>query len=326
MFGSLVVVLPTPHEGGCLQLRHEQSGWSIDTGQILSDLSSAPRIAFVAFFSDVEYEVTPVVSGYRITLVYNFHFPATPTRGVAPSPPSGLHIIQPAGASAYEVTSALFLFLEDWTILPKGGLLGFGLRHKYPLPKSWAIGDPNPLLMLQQWLKGSDAALWKACKSHGLQPAVRVAVLDDMFGKTIGPVLLDKFCEMDRYECESSNLPDVLWETHGGRLMLCEPLAREPTNAEIGYISTASNHDDDELDREQKATVHLVTPITKFNRVKTAHVRYANSPPTLGLMYQYVFLTVEIGPAGQRREPPTEGAEDADELSGDERDSDVDIE
>ena len=58
------------------------------------------------------------------------------------------------------------------------------------------------------------------------------------------------------------------------------------------------------LERGKRVTAHLVTPITKFNRVKTSHVQYGSweVPPTLGLLYQYVCLTVEIGPAGQRRE------------------------
>ncbi|KAI0713849.1 hypothetical protein C8Q76DRAFT_693642 [Earliella scabrosa] len=302
VFGSMVVILPTPHEGGSLLLRHDGSEWSIDSADILCNSESSTRVAFVAFFSDVEHEVMPVTSGHRVTLTYHFYFPASPSRGTAPSPPSGLQIIQPSGASSYKVTSALSLFLEDWTILPKGGLLAFGLRHTYPLPKSWVTGDPNPLADLQRWLKGSDAALWHACRFHGLQPTLRVAVLDDH----LGPVLLDRFSELDRFQSDSERDGPLraLLDGSGGRVMLCEPLGREPTQREHGYMMATASPWVRALERGKRVTAHLVTPITKFNRVKTSHVQYGSweVPPTLGLLYQYVCLTVEIGPAGQRRE------------------------
>ena len=66
MIGSLVVVFPTPHEGGSLVLRHRGMEDTVDSGALLKD-TQVPSIAYAAFFSDVEHEVTPITSGYRIT-------------------------------------------------------------------------------------------------------------------------------------------------------------------------------------------------------------------------------------------------------------------
>jgi hypothetical protein len=73
MFGSLVIVFPTPHEGGTLLLRHRGREWTFDSGHALSN-KEEPSIGYVAFFSDIEHEVAPVISGRRITLTYNLYF------------------------------------------------------------------------------------------------------------------------------------------------------------------------------------------------------------------------------------------------------------
>jgi hypothetical protein len=73
MFGSLVVVFPTPHEGGALFLRHHGHEWIFDSAKALAAVEQ-PTIGYVAFFSDVEHEVAPVTSGHRITLTYNLYF------------------------------------------------------------------------------------------------------------------------------------------------------------------------------------------------------------------------------------------------------------
>ncbi|KZV77942.1 hypothetical protein EXIGLDRAFT_573745, partial [Exidia glandulosa HHB12029] len=69
MFGSLVLNFPIKHEGGALVLRH-------DGREVIHDASAAAytdpnQVSWVAFYSDVEHEVLPVQSGYRITLTYN---------------------------------------------------------------------------------------------------------------------------------------------------------------------------------------------------------------------------------------------------------------
>ena len=70
MFGSLVVIWPTVHEGGSLIIRAYGKERTFDSVQAVKAVEQ-PHAAFVAFFSDVVHEVTPVLSGFRVTLTYN---------------------------------------------------------------------------------------------------------------------------------------------------------------------------------------------------------------------------------------------------------------
>jgi len=59
MIGSLVVIFPTPHQGGTLILRHDGQEYTFDSGLELPRVEK-PSVGFVAFYSDVEHEVTVV--------------------------------------------------------------------------------------------------------------------------------------------------------------------------------------------------------------------------------------------------------------------------
>lgn len=74
MFGTLVLVLPTKHEGGALAFRHSGQEWAFDSAKALSD--DEKSIAYVAFIGDMQHEVLPVVSGYRV--MYTDLQPALP--------------------------------------------------------------------------------------------------------------------------------------------------------------------------------------------------------------------------------------------------------
>jgi hypothetical protein len=67
MFGTLVVCLPSRHEGGTLILRHDGQTKQIDFGGKESEFQTR----YVAFYADCQHEITPVKSGYRVCLVYN---------------------------------------------------------------------------------------------------------------------------------------------------------------------------------------------------------------------------------------------------------------
>jgi predicted 2-oxoglutarate/Fe(II)-dependent dioxygenase YbiX len=76
MFGSLVVLMPFDHTGGELILRHRGREFTFD-GCALLENAPTTSAAYVAFFSDVEHEVTEVTSGHRVTITYNLYFDAT---------------------------------------------------------------------------------------------------------------------------------------------------------------------------------------------------------------------------------------------------------
>lgn len=66
MFGTLVVTLPSLHEGGDLVIRHAGRETTLDLR------GGAPsEIRYAAFYADCEHEVKPVRSGHRVCLIYN---------------------------------------------------------------------------------------------------------------------------------------------------------------------------------------------------------------------------------------------------------------
>ncbi len=68
MVATLVVVLPSSHEGGELIVRHDGQERTIDLGDPAGDPF---HIHYAAFYADCEHEVRPLKKGYRLCLVYN---------------------------------------------------------------------------------------------------------------------------------------------------------------------------------------------------------------------------------------------------------------
>ncbi len=67
MFGTLVVCLPSEHTGGELIIRFDGRTEIVD----FSKAASSYKITYAAFFADCDHEIKPVLSGYRVCLVYN---------------------------------------------------------------------------------------------------------------------------------------------------------------------------------------------------------------------------------------------------------------
>lgn len=63
MFGTMIICLPSPHEGERIQLTHNK------TAKFLSTQHYQPSCA--AWYSDVRHEIEEVTSGYRLVLTYN---------------------------------------------------------------------------------------------------------------------------------------------------------------------------------------------------------------------------------------------------------------
>jgi hypothetical protein len=66
MVATLVIALPSVHEGGELVVRHEGQEVIVDFGA-----KSRFETQFAAFYADCEHEIRPVTSGFRLALVYN---------------------------------------------------------------------------------------------------------------------------------------------------------------------------------------------------------------------------------------------------------------
>ncbi|KAJ3867375.1 hypothetical protein EV359DRAFT_78625 [Lentinula novae-zelandiae] len=66
MFATIIVVLPSPYTGGQVHVSHSSSQqvFSFDSNSLLST-------AVMAWYTDVQHEVKPITSGYRLALSYN---------------------------------------------------------------------------------------------------------------------------------------------------------------------------------------------------------------------------------------------------------------
>jgi hypothetical protein len=133
MFGTLVVVLPSFHQGGELVVRHAGREVSLDLST-----KEASQINYAAFYADCEHEVRPVTQGNRLCLIYNLIQKAVRKKAlVAPD-------------YEREISGAATL-LKGWSELPgTAPKIAYLLEHQY-----------TPAALSFAGLKNADAALGK---------------------------------------------------------------------------------------------------------------------------------------------------------------------
>jgi 2OG-Fe(II) oxygenase superfamily len=151
-FASLVVCLPSAHEGGALVFRHNNRSIDFDWSGPASDM-----IQWAAFYSDCEHEVMPLTSGHRITLTYNLFYQVT-------QPQPG-HTVLPV--HSFPIYHDLQAALLNPGFLKPGGILGFYRNHSYPHSNErLRKGVPAAL-------KGIDLLVYAVCRSLGLRTKAR---------------------------------------------------------------------------------------------------------------------------------------------------------
>ncbi|KLO11815.1 hypothetical protein SCHPADRAFT_905680 [Schizopora paradoxa] len=293
MFGSLVVVLPTAHEGGTLILRHGESEWKFE-----SDTVAPSSITYAAFYGDVEHEVAEVKSGFRLTLTYNLYFGesldsqsivSTPTARTA-----ALFTSLPPNAETFQ--NKLAELLADDTFLPMGGRLGFGLFHEYP------FATKPDLERLTEVLKGSDAVIMQACRALGLSCVLNVCYEGDEDEEYRTVALCDFVPNL-----EGDYMETQVWEY----LSTARYLGGKAILANSQSDESIRDSGDIELDgRDDRLPcidiyVHWVTKQTSHNAIKSHLISYGNEP-SLSVDYGRVCLIVSVGPPGSRGAKPVD--------------------
>lgn len=191
-FGSLVVVVPTLHRGGDLIIRHGTKTVTVKASEG-TWLSSQPAYIWAAFYSDCEHEVLQVTRGHRVTLTYHLYHTDCPEKGagrllqepsVSPSPSS------PSSPSPlwhnHDFVVLLLRALDDPHFLPRGGILAFPAKHRYPHTRGkWIKLGLDPF----QLLKGVDKTVAALARKLGFQACIRPVYRDDDD--------LDLFCEAE---------------------------------------------------------------------------------------------------------------------------------
>ncbi|PBK68252.1 hypothetical protein ARMSODRAFT_1019832 [Armillaria solidipes] len=301
MMGSLVIVFPTPHEGGSLVLRQDGQEWAFSAERMLAESTAeAPVISYIAFYSDVEHEVLPVTSGVRVTLTYNLYLEDKP---IVPSLVSSTE-----SPLVDHVKEALQNLLSASDFLPEGGMLGFGLRHQYPIAMSTdpggqvdeIYGDPEhdrearsdynnsytrekeQFSRLVDFLKGSDASIFQACRGLSLEPSPRIIYRPRGYGAVY---MLDHVVQglENQGQLEPDHL-DTELQRRGTLISTTEYWASPPRTHEG---STALPE------------IAWVTPLTTINRMDSNYLAYGNEP-SIGYLYGDICLMVKVGKPGNR--------------------------
>ncbi|KAL0575721.1 hypothetical protein V5O48_006255 [Marasmius crinis-equi] len=271
MFGSLVIVFPTSHTGGQLVLRHDGKEFTFDSAKVLA--GSTDTIAFVAFFSDVEHEVLPVTDGHRVTLTYNLYYSTPSTALFIPPAPLVDHTSQ--------LNATLSALLENPEFSPKGGFLGFGLTHSYPVvPGKTKLDDLIPVL------KGSDQVISVACSQLGLNVSIKTAFEDEDWNGVKQQILLDTAVDLSDYGQIEESWSVLFLEE--GRGTLVHPYNKEPSPVKGFYRSPRSK------------AVTWISPLSDCTSgYNSAYLAYGNEA-SLNLEYVKLSLVAAFGPSGDR--------------------------
>ncbi|KAK4457367.1 hypothetical protein QBC42DRAFT_236506 [Cladorrhinum samala] len=169
--GSLVVCLPSLHEGGQLAVRHQGREVIFDWA---AESAVGSVVQWAAFISDCEHQVLQVTSGHRITLTYNLYWTSQISRQV--------RVLEPQQLAFF---SALRDVLSDPDFLPKGGMVGFTCAHAYPHRSRATAGT------LEDNLKGIDMLVYQALKQL-LGPNADVRVTDVVDDEVLDDYLNDR--------------------------------------------------------------------------------------------------------------------------------------
>ncbi|KAI9845435.1 MAG: hypothetical protein M1837_004913 [Sclerophora amabilis] len=261
-FGSLVVCLPSPHEGGQLVVRHRGRSMTFDWS------GPSDSIQWAAFYSDCEHEVVEVTSGQRITLTYNLYV----SRGLGDL----------AGDCPTMDVQKLPLYQEvkgalaNPGFMEKGGLLGTYCSHAY------AHSTPEGARALPAILKGSDMAVYEVFRAlPGVQAFVR-------------PVLERLGDQEEFLEDHDGSDHDYLTGDHVGRslgvVQLTETGGDEAQSLEDVY---------DDYDCDYTVINWLNDPKSNASNLGMVHLAYGNQA-TVEAKYSYCALLFKIPPYAER--------------------------
>ena len=280
MFGSLVIIFPTYHEGGALFLRRHGQRWIVDPGQALADGSlDPPPIYYVAFLNDVEQEVAPVTSGHRVTLTYNLYFDCGGTP-VSELDAVSDHFTHPKPSNHDKFNEAFKSLLENPDFMADGGILGFGLRHGYTI-------ESHALEYLYDVLKGSDAVVYQSMRALGFEPVLHMYYDEGWLESPIG-VIVDSVIWFGTVYEEGNTISEFARE---------ERKTTIPVRQDDGSIYKSDSGPDPE-------PIEWVTPMTTYSQKGDAFLTLQDTT-VMDWGFGDACMIVRIGKAGDRLVYPT---------------------
>jgi len=165
--------------------------------------------------------------------------------------------------------------LKQDSFLPEGGLVGFGFSHRYPFNK-----DSTKLPDLKGCLKGTDAALKRACDSVSLSTSVKAIYRDD--DGTDSAVLLDHFANIEGQEIDKWMIQHFMEDEDG--LIVYDFGGRPP---ELNSDSVGAE------------PIIWLKPLEETNTFSSAYIHYGNEA-SLAYAYGELCLVATVPPASKR--------------------------
>ena len=282
MLGSLVIVFPTPHNGGVLSIRSRTNHeWSFAPSPE-TDITDKSSIGYVVLLKDVEHEVAPVTSGHRVTLTYDL-YAENDDGPVSTEDQHASESISPL-ANERAFHDAFAALLENREFLADGGTLGFGLANGYSIGKKFKHVYGS--------LKGSDAVMYRTLRALGFEPMLRMYYHEwepDSAGESLDghAAVFDEIPDFSAWGWqEDVFIPDFV-HSNDGQIVHPEDLEKD---AEFEYM--------------EGEEVVWVTPVTTFNRKESAFGSPNDRFAQTNVAYGDLCLFVRIGKAGERLSYP----------------------
>ena len=280
MLGSLVIIFPAPHDGGVISLRSCNHEWTFDRNREMAAAAHTPSVGYIVSLKNIEHEVAPIISGYRVTLTYNLYAEADDGSALqASAKDRALNPFCPL-ANERAFRNALSALIDNPEFLAEGGTLGFGLRHVYP--------NNERLSNIYGLLKGSDAVVYRIARALGFEPVLYL-YYEVEWGDLSEGGFMKYPLDLD---CDPEDGDDIisLMRADGG-IIVCKCL--EWHNRDGLYPQA----------RPEK--VEWVTPKTTFNRCESRYILRDNATFLLEAQYGDLCLVVRIGKVGERWTYPT---------------------
>lgn len=152
MFATLVICLPSRHQGGSLIVSHDGQSKTIDC----SGEEAAYNVQYAAFYTDCQHEITPVTSGYRVCLIYNLTIAQRQQQPTAPR----------HGTSVEQVATLLTQIFAD----PQQDKIAIALEHEYSeaglSPTTLKGADRSRLAVLERAADRLGYQLYLALMTH----------------------------------------------------------------------------------------------------------------------------------------------------------------
>ncbi len=205
---TIVLSLPSKHDGGVLHVRHHGEAMKFDSakGPIKSMYGKGRNFRYVAFFTDCTHSVQEVISGWRVVVQYDVYEEDAEIAYSDDQGPERLICCMEKNKSAgtskihdKEQTELVQAVLQYVANIPPTHGVAFFLRHRYSLPA-----------LSEVVLKGADRTIYDAfSKRRDLSVSIHGAIVYvETEGGEQGSVYV-KAVSMKDFEAGSDDDDDV---------------------------------------------------------------------------------------------------------------------